>query len=39
MIIGFAERPNLLAKLIADIIKKPSIMSERKAKYIVHGKP
>lgn len=29
VIIGFAERPNLLAKLIADIIKKPSIMSER----------
>lgn len=29
VIIGFAERPNLLAKLISDIIKKPSIMSER----------
>ena len=29
VMIGFAERPNLLAKLISDIIKKPSIMSER----------
>ena len=29
VIIGFAERPNLLAKLMGDIIKKPSIMSER----------
>ena len=29
VLIGFAERPNLIAKLLSDIINKPSIMSER----------